>query len=328
MTDEKLYKVSVCIPVYKVEEYIERCAVSLFEQTYENIEYVFVNDCTPDKSWEILESVVDRYPHRKSSVIFPPHDKNRGLAAVRNTAANYATGEFILWVDSDDYIETNAVKRLVEKQMETDADVVSPNYVSEYKWGSIVESQYIPHTTVDWIVSALKRKIPVHVWGRLMRRSIFINNDIRCIDGCNMGEDFQVVPRVFYYAKTIAHIKDTLYHYNCVNESSYSNTFTERQSRQVFVGVDMLKSWFADKEIIYQNALCHGEAFMLGMYMVACVRSGNKTYYKEIRKRMKNIDEQYINSIPLSYRLTYAIKSFRILSIYVYFGHLWKSKHV
>ena len=112
MEDKNHPLISICVPVYGVEKYIERCAVSLFEQTYENIEYIFVNDQTKDKSWEILLGVIERYPMRKSQVKLSTHDKNRGLAAVRNTAANLASGRFIIWVDAEDYVETNIVQRM------------------------------------------------------------------------------------------------------------------------------------------------------------------------------------------------------------------------
>ena len=83
-------KVSILVPIYNVEKYIERCAVSLFEQTYENIEYVFVNDCTPDQSIKVLKHVLGRYPQRSSKTKVINHDRNRGVAASRNTALDKA----------------------------------------------------------------------------------------------------------------------------------------------------------------------------------------------------------------------------------------------
>ena len=83
--ENEQYLVSICVPVYGVETYIEQCAISLFEQTYQNIEYIFVNDCTPDKSIEILKSVINRYPNKKSSIHILSHEKNKGLGAARNS---------------------------------------------------------------------------------------------------------------------------------------------------------------------------------------------------------------------------------------------------
>ena len=120
-----MYKVSILVPIFGVEKYIERCARSLFEQTYSNLEYIFVNDCTPDKSVEVLENVMVNYPERIENVKILTHEKNRGVAAVRNTALDNACGDFVSLVDSDDWLELDAVELLVSKQLKTDADIVT-----------------------------------------------------------------------------------------------------------------------------------------------------------------------------------------------------------
>lgn len=119
------YRVSILVPIYGVEQYIERRARSLFEQTCQELEYVFVNDCTPDKSMELLSGVLEDYPERKGAVKIVNHEKNRGLAASRNTGVENATGEFVCLVDSDDWLERNAVEVLLEGQQKKDADMVS-----------------------------------------------------------------------------------------------------------------------------------------------------------------------------------------------------------
>ena len=91
-----MIKVSVCVPVYGVEKYIERCARSLFEQTMkEGIEFIFVDDCTPDRSMEILERVREEYPERTRQVKIVRHPENQGLTGARNTALKEAEGEFL-----------------------------------------------------------------------------------------------------------------------------------------------------------------------------------------------------------------------------------------
>ena len=117
--------VSILIPVYGVEKYIERCARSLFEQTYANLEFIFVDDRIPDHSIQLLENVLTMYPHRLKQVKIIKHSKNEGIAVVRNTAISNATGDFIFFVDSDDYIETDTISALVNEQNLTNADIVS-----------------------------------------------------------------------------------------------------------------------------------------------------------------------------------------------------------
>ena len=96
-------KVSVIIPIYKVEKFIERCVCSLMEQTLQEVEYIFVDDATPDKSIEVLERCLTLYPNRKSVILH--HAQNQGLPAARNTGLQVASGKYIFHCDSDDYVE-------------------------------------------------------------------------------------------------------------------------------------------------------------------------------------------------------------------------------
>ena len=146
-------KISIGVPVFGVEKYIERCARSLFEQSYKDIEYIFVNDCTPDNSMSILKNVLDEYPVRKQQVVIINNEKNIGLALTRNKIIENCTGDFIYNVDSDDYIELDTIELLVEKQKETNADIISshiivndnikkPNYITpDYKTSSEMVDQ-------------------------------------------------------------------------------------------------------------------------------------------------------------------------------------------
>ena len=100
-------KVSVIIAIYGAERYIERCAVSLFEQSLEDIEYIFINDCTQDRSIEVLESVIERYSHRKDQIKVVNMPINSGQAAVRRRGIELATGQFIIHCDSDDWVDSS-----------------------------------------------------------------------------------------------------------------------------------------------------------------------------------------------------------------------------
>ena len=97
-------KVSIIIPIYKAEDFIEECAISLFSQTYENIEYLFVNDCTPDNSIEILKETLNHFPKRQNQVKIITQKHNQGQAAARNKALDVFSGDFVAFVDSDDYL--------------------------------------------------------------------------------------------------------------------------------------------------------------------------------------------------------------------------------
>ena len=126
-------KVSILVPIYNVSTYIEKCANSLFSQTFTDIEYIFVNDATPDDSIEKLQKVIEKYPNRKENITIIQHAENRGLAVARNTAKYAANGDYVLVVDSDDYIEEQMVEILYKKAITDNADIVISDIFIETK---------------------------------------------------------------------------------------------------------------------------------------------------------------------------------------------------
>lgn len=139
-----MIKVSVIIPVYNVEKYIEHCARSLMEQTLMDIEYIFVDDCTPDHSMEILQRVLTDYPERLENIRIIHHTQNSGSAAVRNTGLQIAQGEYIIHCDSDDWVEPDMYKAMYAKAKETDADIVVTDYYYEYANHTSIQKQNYP----------------------------------------------------------------------------------------------------------------------------------------------------------------------------------------
>ena len=95
-------KVSVIVPIYNVSLYVEKCARSLMEQTLEDIEYIFVDDCTPDNSLQILEETIKDYPHRQRQIKIVRHEVNRGLTSARNSGLSCVTGDYVAHCDSVD----------------------------------------------------------------------------------------------------------------------------------------------------------------------------------------------------------------------------------
>ncbi len=223
-------KISILVPIYNVADKIERCAVSLFEQTYKDIEYVFVNDCTPDNSIEVLESVVDRYPERKHQVRIIHHEKNKGLAGARNTGYDSATGELWMMVDSDDWIPTDACEKLYSRLLDTGADIVSGCMLSYKPEGRkvIVRKAYSSKE------SRLKRMLCLSLvsgslCGSLYRKHVF--DGLRAIEGVNLAEDYMMTSRVMLKSK-LADIPDVVYFYDETEVRDYSGIY-ERHIQQV-----------------------------------------------------------------------------------------------
>ena len=112
-------KVSVIIAVYGAEKYIEKCARSLFEQTLDDIEYIFVDDCTPDKSMDILISVLSDYPNRNNQINIIHNLTNLGLGSTHTIGMKAATGDYLIHCDPDDWVEHNMYELLYNKPMKT-----------------------------------------------------------------------------------------------------------------------------------------------------------------------------------------------------------------
>lgn len=220
-------KVSILVPIYKVEDYIEKCVVSLMEQTYDNIEYVFVDDCTSDNSIKILNEVINRYPTRRKNVQVIKHKINRGLAAARNTALESSTGEYIFHVDSDDWIHPNCITKLVERAVETNADIVDSGYVDVHLGNtkSVIPEIYSENKYIKVLLAGIGISSN-RIWGRLIKRSLYFDHNIKAIDGVNYGEDYSVITRLLYYGKR-SYVNDLLYYYNHLNENSYMHNLSQ-----------------------------------------------------------------------------------------------------
>ena len=250
--------VSVLVPVWNVEKYIERCARSIFEQTYENLEIIFVDDYTPDNSIQIIERILLEYPQRVKQTQIIHHEHNRGLSAARNTAVDACNGEFIFHVDSDDWIELNAVELLLKKQQETDADIVTgcayQHFIDKVK---IINVDGVNLNRMETLFALIERKISVSIWKRLIRTSLYKDNNIRCIEGVNLEEDFQVVVPLFYYSCSVTGITDFIYHYNRLNVNSYVSNFQHDLSLlyQLFRSRMSVVDFFNDKESTFRQAI-------------------------------------------------------------------------
>lgn len=247
MISESKLLITICVPIYGVEKYIERCAVSLFEQTYNNIEYIFVDDCSPDKSVEVLQNVMNRYPSRLGQVRLIRHPENKGLGEARNTAVREAKGDYILHVDSDDYIDTDVVSKLTECQSHTNADIICYPKRMIYKDRIVVEKQVTYPSPRAMLNDILLCKISGNIWGKLILTSLYRDNNIQVEGGVNQSEDFQVISRLLYYAKNIAYIDTPYYNYDHTLDTSYTNSMTKGSFRQVRVTQSLLVDFFQQK---------------------------------------------------------------------------------
>lgn len=216
-------KVSILVPIYGTEKYIEKCARSLFEQTYDNIEYIFVNDCTKDASVEILKKTIEDYPQRKSQVTIISHNTNKGLAASRLTAFEHSTGAYLWCVDSDDYADVQAVSIIVP-YMERGYDFISFNYYTNN--GNDIQKFNSKPLTVN---NLLTNEIPPSIWKCIARKELYTQNNILPVVGINSSEDYLLTARLLLVSKRPILLENNyLYYYNISNLDSYMNNVNVR----------------------------------------------------------------------------------------------------
>ena len=239
-------KVSVLVPVYGVENYIEKCAKTLFSQTFTEIEYIFVDDCSKDESIKKLNNIIALYPERSTSIRIINHEKNKGVAASRQTAINAATCEFILFVDSDDYIEIDMVELLYKKAIEKSADIVFCPFFYEYQHREPKIYNEIYSADKVELINICFKSQPAF-WNKMIRRQIIVQNDIKILSGINYGEDLSVVPKIIYYSDRFALVQKPLYHYVQYNVNSYTAKFTEKSLEDTFKVIKILEVFFENK---------------------------------------------------------------------------------
>lgn len=238
-------KVSVIIPVYGVEKYIERCARSLFEQTQDDIEYIFVDDCSPDKSIEILNRIIVEYPKRIKQTKIIHHECNMGLPIARQTGIKSAVGEYICHCDSDDWVDLDLYESLCQKAEKDKLDVVVYNYkttdgmdgISSYYGGQLTERD-------DCINAMMHRKMWWSLCNKMFKSSIY-NKSLKYPQFA-MGEDMCLTLQLFYYCYKIGYVDR--YYYYFVNADSIIQQVSEDKCllkfHQLVNNVEIVKSFY------------------------------------------------------------------------------------
>jgi len=225
--------ISVIIPIYNRERYIERCLSSLFAQTLKQIEFVFVDDCSTDGSFDKLTSSIEKYPELKNRVTVVRHDVNKGVAAARNTGLAHASKRYIGWVDVDDQVDPEIFENLYKKAEIEQADIVWSDYFNIYSDSKELIDQDCKGDKRSIIIAFLKGRLIGSMWNKLFRRDLFFNNNIRFVEGLNMCEDLRVNISLFYYAEKFSYLNEAHYFYDKTLDNSISSKSSTNQQVNV-----------------------------------------------------------------------------------------------
>lgn len=209
--------ISIIVPIYRVENYLKRCIDSIINQTYKNIEIILVDDGSPDNCGVICDEYA-KFDDRIKVI----HKKNGGLSDARNCGIEVSTGDYIIFVDSDDYVSKNMCEKLLIRALEHNVDIVSCNFKEIYvdnnkekiNKQSIKESLEV-YTNLEVIYKYFfDYTVDINVvWNKLYKRELFFKRESIRFPKGKLHEDDYTICKLYYYANKIVIINDVLYYY-------------------------------------------------------------------------------------------------------------------
>lgn len=292
-------KVSVIVPIYNVEAFVERCVKSLMEQTLKDVEYIFVDDCSPDDSMKKLKETIALYPSRLSHIKLLFHSYNKGLPAARNTGLKEAQGEYIYHCDSDDFLELNALNEMYEVAKKQDADYVWCDWFLSFE----KNERYMKQPTYSSVLEALKGMLSgtmkFNVWNKLVKRNLYTRNNICFPEGYGMGEDMTMI-RLLSCAERIAYQPHAYYHYVKLNVGAFTTTYSPKNLDDLRYNVAETVHFVNDKT---KGQLKEEIAYFLLNVKLPFLVSDNKQMYRLWEKWYPEANDYILANKQLSVRL-------------------------
>ena len=266
-------KVSVIVPIYNVEKYLEKCINSLLSQTLEDIQIILVNDGSKDNSGNIAK---EYGKNNKGRVIYVEKE-NGGLSDARNYGLKYATGDFIAFLDSDDYIEKNAYEEMYNKAIEENADYVECDFIWEFPNKIRVDKQY-PYKNKKEMLSFVR----VVAWNKLIKRQLIIDNNLEFPKGLRY-EDVEFTYKLIPFINKFAYVDKPFIHY-VQREGSIANVQNERTA-DIFTVLDNVIEFYKKNNIYeeYRNELEYNYARYL---LCSSLKRMCKIKAKTIREKL------------------------------------------
>lgn len=251
-----MYKISIIIPIYNTEKYLRRCLDSVCNQTFVDIEIICINDCSTDGSLNIL----NEYAQKDNRIKIIDFKENRGVAIARNTGIDEAQGEYISFVDADDYVDLDFFEKLYNKAIKTNSKLVVSNVQ--------LETENLQKQN-DYIINDILKKIkdqPLYYnqlfWLGLYNSNLLKSNSIKFIENCIYGEDRLLPLKAAYYAKKIETVYDTFYHY-VRNSSSITKGLKNKKILQSFIfSLKNIFEFINNIEISPNDYTCVSEVFL------------------------------------------------------------------
>ena len=276
-------KVSVIVPIYNVEKYLEKCINSLLSQTLEDIQIILVNDGSKDNSGNIAKECEK---NNKNRIIYVEKE-NGGLSDARNYGLKYATGDFIAFLDSDDYIEKNAYEEMYNKAIEENADYVECDFIWEFPNKIRVDKQY-PYKNKKEMLSFVR----VVAWNKLIKRQLITDNNLEFPKGLRY-EDVEFTYKLIPFINKFAYVDKPFIHY-VQREGSIANVQNERTA-EIFTVLDNVIEFYKKNNIYekYRDELEYNYARYL---LCSSLKRMCKIKDKSIREKLLTESWERLNS--------------------------------
>lgn len=287
-------KVSLIIPVYNVQDYLEKCLDSVQAQTYKDLEVILVNDGSTDNSLKIINKYVAANSNFKAYTI-----ENSGQGGARNYGFEKAEGEYIAFLDSDDYIAPNCIERLTETAIKENSDIVASNCYDVREDGSVIE---MSRNNLDNVTTSVFEKPQVLFnrvapWGKLFKKSLF--GRLRFATRV-WYEDMRLIPKLYLNADKITYIDDALFYYVQRSGSTMNNNNAVR-NLEIIDTFDDLIAYFKEKGV-YESFKQELEFLIIDHIVVAgitrvvlCDNADKKGVLKKLEEYISGFEGLYNN---------------------------------
>lgn len=224
--------VTYIIPIYNVSDYIVKSVRSLLEQSYRNIEYIFINDCSLDDSEIKLRRTIEEFPDRCDNIKIITNEQNLGSATSRNIGLDTAQGEYVMFSDSDDWISMDYVESMVRQIDYGSYDIVYCDYFESYNNHDNRISQAYGQDNIECIRAMLGRGMHGSTCNKIYRRSFLLASKQRFIDGADLFEDVSWNIRLFACTTQISYLSQAFYHYVQYNNNSIIKSMSSTEKKR------------------------------------------------------------------------------------------------
>ena len=285
-------KLSIIVPIFNVENYIEQCVLSIINQTFSDFEVVFVDDGSQDNSISILQNILNNHDINYKLV----RKQNAGLPQARKTGFENSEGEYIAFIDSDDWVDNDFYEQCMKYVLQNDLDLYNTGYLIDYNDGKIIDKTICEDFRIidqkEYINLVHQRKVFHTMWSKIFRRELF--EYIEFPEGNFMGEDYATIIPVVREINNIGLLPVSGYHYRFLRESMGRGSFNPSKRK----GFSMFKDYYPKVCEWYPECIENIDLYYCVEFMaIVTSMARNKQYDDEIIIFIKQFLKNRLNSV-------------------------------